>query len=212
MAPPPPSPGAPPPRIAVSVGRGVVTACKTSEGESLKGAECGRTASLDRLVAKSLQKLAECPSAADNPDKVRLVVRADFVRGALAVSAHKGAMSEALVACAKSALEGVSLDGVPHVNPRVTVSYSVAFEAASTEPPADRPPSPREETGTADHAAPVVWDVALVRDTPRTGRVTARLKQGTVVRLGPVQDGWYPVKFGDAFANDGWIYGAAIGR
>jgi hypothetical protein len=196
----------------VSVGRGIVTACRTADGDTLRGADCGRTSSLDRVVAKNLQKLAECPALADKPDKIRLVIRADFGRGTMAVSARKGAASEALVACAKSALEGVSLEGVAHVNPRVTVVYSVAFDSVTPAAPSERSPAPRDEGGNADRTAQVVWDVALVRDTPRTGRVTARLKQGTALHVGPAQEGWYPVKFGDAFAEEGWIYGAAIGR
>jgi hypothetical protein len=196
----------------VSVGRGVVTACKTSEGEALRGAECGKTAGLDRLVAKSLQKLADCPSATDKPDKLRLVVRADFVQGTLAVSSRRSGASESIVACAKSALDGVGLEGIPHVNPRVTVSYLVAFEATAPEPQNDHPPSPRDESETAERSARVGWDIALVRDSPRTGRVTARLKQGTVLRLGQFQDGWYPIRFGDGFASEGWIYGEAIAR
>jgi hypothetical protein len=27
-----------------------------------------------------------------------------------------------------------------------------------------------------------------------------------------VNQGWYPVKYGDGFASDGWVYRAAIGR
>jgi hypothetical protein len=212
VAPPTSSAVATGPAVSISVGRGIVTACRTADGESLRGADCGRTSSLDRVVAKNLQKLAECPALTDKPDKIRLVVRADFGRGAMAVSARKDAASEALVACAKSALEGVSLEGVAHVNPRVTVTYSVAFDSPTPAQPNERPPSTRDEGGNGDRTAQVVWDVALVRDTPRTGRVTARLKQGTVLHVGPAQDGWYPVKFGDAFSDEGWVYGAAIGR
>jgi hypothetical protein len=196
----------------------VVTACRTSDGESLRGADCGRTSSLDRLVAKSLQKLADCPAAAEKPEKLRLVVRADFGRGTLGVTARKGAGPEALVACAKSALEGLSLEGVSHVNPRVTVTYAVAFDSAAPVQPSANPSSERsaaardEGGGNADHVAQVAWDVALIRDAPRTGRVTARLKQGTTLHVGPAQDGWYPAKFGEGFTEEGWIYGAAIGR
>jgi hypothetical protein len=51
-----------------------------------------------------------------------------------------------------------------------------------------------------------------VRDAPKTGKVLARLERGTSVHVGPVRDGWYPVKYGDGFASDGWVYRAAIGR
>jgi hypothetical protein len=63
-----------------------------------------------------------------------------------------------------------------------------------------------------DEEAPVVWEVALVRDAPKTGKVLARLPRGSTVRLGPVRDGWYPVKYGDGFAAEGWLYRGAVGR
>jgi len=36
--------------------------------------------------------------------------------------------------------------------------------------------------------------------------------RGTAVHVGPVRDGWVPVKYGDGFASDGWLYRGAIGR
>jgi hypothetical protein len=60
-------------------------------------------------------------------------------------------------------------------------------------------------------SAQVVWEVALVRDAPK-GKIVARLPRGTPVRLGPVKDGWYPVKYGDTFSGDGWVFRGAVGR
>lgn len=51
-----------------------------------------------------------------------------------------------------------------------------------------------------------------MRDTPKTGKVLARLQRGAVVHLGLAKDGWYPVKYGDGFGSDGWLYRGAIGR
>ncbi len=49
--------------------------------------------------------------------------------------------------------------------------------------------------------------------TPRgTGKIVARLPRGTALRVGTLKDGWYPVKFGDGFATDGWVYRGAIAR
>jgi len=42
--------------------------------------------------------------------------------------------------------------------------------------------------------------------------VVARLQHGSELHLGAPKDGWYPVKFGDGFASDGWVYRGAIGR
>jgi len=57
-----------------------------------------------------------------------------------------------------------------------------------------------------------VWEVAIVRDAPRTGQVLARLPRGTKVNLGTAQDGWFKVKYGADFSSDGWVYRGAIGR
>jgi hypothetical protein len=64
----------------------------------------------------------------------------------------------------------------------------------------------------ADGTAQVVWDVALVRDAPKTGKILARLPRGTTIHVGPVKDGWYPVKPGGGFAGEGWVFRGAIGR
>ena len=210
----PPASSASASAVSVSVGRGAVASCKTSDGESLRGADCGRTPALDRVVARSLQKLAECPSASASADKLHLVVRADYSRGSVSLSTRKTSGSEALVACARSAVEGISLDGVAHRNPIATVAYTVTLDPAASSRPTEEAPAPRGDPATveAGQTTEVVWDVAIVRDAPRTGHVVARLKQGTALHVGPSQDGWFPIKFGDNFATDGWVYGAAIGR
>jgi SH3-like domain-containing protein len=58
----------------------------------------------------------------------------------------------------------------------------------------------------------VEWEVALVRDSPKTGKVIARLPRGSQVRVGPVKDGWYPVTYGSGYSSEGWVYRGAIGR
>jgi len=51
-----------------------------------------------------------------------------------------------------------------------------------------------------------------VRDAPKTGKIIARLPRGTTIHVGPVKDGWYPVKPGSGFAGEGWVFRGAIGR
>ena len=58
----------------------------------------------------------------------------------------------------------------------------------------------------------MAWDVAIVRDAPRTGKIIAKLDRGASVHVGAISQGWYPVKYGDGFASEGWVYRAAIGR
>jgi hypothetical protein len=75
----------------------------------------------------------------------------------------------------------------------------------------DSPPA-AEVKEAEDAAAQVAWEVAIIRDAPKTGKVLARLQRGTALRVGAAKDGWYPVKYGEGFASDGWVYRAAIGR
>jgi hypothetical protein len=216
-SPPVPQPAAPPSPTGtnvanVTVGRGTLIACKTGDGGALKPSECGALAALDGAIMPRLRRLAECPDAASAEGKLRLVMHVDFGRGAVDAEQGRGSTGisqvETLVACARTQLAGIGLGGIPHDNPRYTVAYVVTFAAArpggsdTSAPPAD----------PADATAQVQWEVAIVRDAPKTGKVVARLQRGTTLRVGSAKDGWYPVKYGDGFASDGWVYRAAIGR
>lgn len=205
----------------VTVGHGVVFACKTSDGDSLKGSDCGTLPGLDGLVMPRLRKLAECPEAAAATGKMHLVAHLDFGRGGFSIDLGRGhsvASPDALLACARTDVTGISLAGIAHDNPRYSVAYSVTFDSAPGAAPSQTGASPSPPSaavvapGDADSPAEVVWEVAIVRDAPKTGKVLARLQRGTTVHLGTAKDGWYPVKFGDGFASDGWLYRGAVGR
>jgi hypothetical protein len=209
---PPPAAPASPPGTNITVGRGTVIACKSGDGGALKASECGAVVALDSAITPRLRRLAECPDAASAEGKLRLVLHVDFGRGAVDAEQGRGTTGishpEPLVACARVQLAGIGLGGIPHENPRYTVAYVVTFAAGRAAgsdtivPPAD----------PADATAQVQWDVAIVRDAPKTGKVVARLQRGTALHDGSAKDGWYPVKYGDGFASDGWVYRAAIGR
>jgi hypothetical protein len=201
----------------VSVGHGSLFACKSAGGDSLKGSECGALPGLDDLVLPRLRKLGDCPEAAAASGKLRLVVHPDFARGALSVELGRNqtvSTPEPLLACAKASLAGVSPAGVAHENPRYSVLYVASFAGsapASSETAPEPPAAPAAERAS-EGTAQVAWPVAIVRDAPKTGKVVARLQQGTDLHVGPVKDGWYPVKYGEGFVSDGWIYRGAIGR
>jgi hypothetical protein len=198
---------------SVSVGHGVVFACRTSDGDSLKGADCGTLPGLDGVVMPRLRKLAECADAAGESGKLHLVVHLDFPRGGVGVELGRGqgvSSPDALLACAKTDVTGASLAGISHDNPRYSVAYSVTFGGDAAGTPAT--PSTPVSTGAVDGEAQIVWEVAIVRDAPKTGKIVARLQRGTQVHIGAVHDGWYPLKYGDGFSSDGWVYRGAIGR
>ncbi|HEX8791545.1 MAG TPA: SH3 domain-containing protein [Polyangiaceae bacterium] len=206
---------------SVTVAHGVVFACKTSDGDSLKGGDCGTLPGLDGVVMPRLRKLAECAEAAGETGKLHLVVHLDFSRGGVGVELGRGqgvSSADALLACAKSDVAGASLSGITHDNPRYSVAYSVTFGAGSGAPAGGAestpaaPPSTPVATGAVDGDAQVVWEVALIRDAPKTGKIVARLQRGTQIHVGAVHDGWYPVKYGDGFSSDGWVFRGAIGR
>jgi hypothetical protein len=222
------TPASEPASGSVGVGHGAVLACKTSDGESLKGTACGTVPGLDAVLLPRLRKLAECPDASAANGVLHLIVHPDFARGT--VTAELGRVQgvpspEPLLACARAGLSGASLSGIAHDNARYSVSYRIAFgtgEGTGVSPPprveetpavsVPRPSSHVQEEPASEGTAQIVWEVALVRDAPKTGKVVARLQRGTSVRVGSVKDGWYPIKYGDAFAADGWIYRGALGR
>ncbi len=58
--------------------------------------------------------------------------------------------------------------------------------------------------------ATVTWSTAIVRETPRTGPVAARLPQGTAVEVVDRRGSWYGIRWQRVHA--GWTYGDAIGQ
>lgn len=202
--------------VGVAVAHGVISSCKTAEGDSAKASDCGTLPGLDAIVIPRLRKLASCPAAAGANGKLRLTLRLDFGRGSLAVESGRGrdlATADGLVGCARTELGTPAVAGIPHDKQRYVVNYAVDFHA--NDPPAAGP-APSGANAAApdvrDSTAQVAWDVAVVRDAPKTGKVVARLQRGATLRVGPVSDGWYPVKYGDNYENDGWVYRGAIGR
>jgi hypothetical protein len=217
VTPAPPASAAP--AVNLTVGHGVVFACKTADGDSEKGADCGALPGLDGLVMPRLRKLAECPDAVGANGKVHFVVHLDFARGGVGIDLGRGhgvSSPDALLACAKTDIMGLSIGGVPHDNPKYSVAYTLTFAGPAGATPSGTPSGTTSGRAGGDAAgegsAQVIWEVAIVRDAPKTGKVIARLQRGADLHLGAPKDGWYPVKFGDGFTSDGWVYRGAIGR
>jgi hypothetical protein len=224
---------APPAPPNVNVLKGSIIACKTDDGDSKKGKDCGAVPSLDQVVVPRLRKVAQCSGAEGQTGKLSFVANADFASGRFSWDIGKSSTVgniDQLTTCLKTHFQGVTLQGAAHENPRYTVAYTAVFtlpkeEAAKDEPAASaNAKTPSADTPKADQpsgsplAAPaggeatVAWEVALVRDVPKTGQVVARLPRGSKVKLGSVKEGWYAIKYGDGFSSDGWVYRGAIGR
>jgi hypothetical protein len=215
----------------VSVKNGAVLSCKTDDGETKKGKECGSVAAVDAFVVPRLKKLSQCSAAEGQTGKLSFVVNADFKSGRLGWDVGKSSNVgnvDGITGCLKTFFSGVALTpGTAHENPKYTISYHATFEAPKGEAPdakdakAEPSPDKGETKAKDDKPAPaeaaggegtIAWEVALVRDVPKTGQVVTRLPRGTKVKLGAQKDGWYAIKYGDGFASDGWVYRGALGK
>ena len=220
------APSAPPvkpvePPTNVSVGHGIVLSCRTEDGESRKGAAgCGSLAGFDPVAKPRLAKLAGCDAAAGASGKLSAVFALDFKTNRIGVDVGKSstvANTDGFGACLKTAFQGVSLGPIDHEASKYGLVYSVTFTpttgatATTSNPPAALTATPTAASPD-EGSAQVIWDIALVRDAPRTGQVVARLQRGTKLRLGAGDDGWYRVQFGSGFASEGWVYRGAIGK
>ncbi len=143
--------------------------------------------------------------------------------------------------CVQSSFQSVSLAAIDHAHSRYALNYAVSFTprpgapaVAANKPGAGArnvPPPAVAPLGTAPAApgappvpvaaapalangatAQVMWEVAIVRDAPRTGAVVARLQRGAQVQVGRGQEGWFHVNYGAGFATEGWVYRGSIGR
>jgi hypothetical protein len=60
----------------------------------------------------------------------------------------------------------------------------------------------------ASGTASVEWDVAIVRDAPKTGTIVGRILRGGKVKILAHRGEWYRVQYGSI---EGWVYRATIG-
>lgn len=216
----------------VTVKQGSVVSCRTTDGETKKGGkECGAIPALDAIVQPRLRKLASCAGAEGQSGKLSVVVTADFGGNKIGHDVGKSSTVgnlDQLTACVKKELSGISLGSATHEHARYTVAYNAVFApAAGAAKDKDEPKEPApaaaktdktdkgDKTDKVEHApgeAAVAWEVALVRDQPKTGEVVARLPRGTKVKVGALKEGWYAIKFGDDNGREGYVYRGAIGR
>ncbi len=219
----------------ISVQKGTVVSCKTTDGDTRKGSKCGEIPGIDAIVSPRVRKIATCSGVEGQTGKLSLTVNADFGSGRFWYDVNKTSTVQnldAITSCLKTAFHNTSATSTPHEHPRYTVSYVAIFAPATAgapdeiadkgtaaaphdkgakEAPADdKAAAPAVATGASEAA--VTWEVALVRDTPKTGALVGRLPRGSKVKVGASKDGWYAIKFGDNFASDGWVYRGAIGR
>jgi hypothetical protein len=204
----------------VTVGRGTILNCKNDDGEQLKGADCGNGLKFDAVASARLGQLSQCSAALGTTGKLSAVLSLDFKSGFVGVDIGKSSTvtnQDSLSACLKTEMHGLNIAGVAHEHPKYTVVYHVTFSAPSAGGGTAGAVSPADNTPAAPISenaptAQVGWEVALVRDTPKTGQIVARLPRGSKVRVGSPKDGWYRIQYGNTFGSEGWVYRGAIGK
>jgi VCBS repeat-containing protein len=228
-----------PPKITVS--KGLVLSCKTTDGETKKGKDCGAVPGVDEIVRPRVRNIATCSGMEGQTGKFSLTANADFVSGRFWYEVNTKSATvqnlDAVQSCLKTVFHNTATVATPHEHNKYTVVYTAQLAAgedkdkdkvaeksekadskakapAEEKAPETQPEKPEkaEKTATATGEAEIAWDVGLVRDTPKTGALVARLPRGTKVKVGTSKDGWYQVKYGDGFASEGWLYRGAIGR
>ena len=202
--------------VSVTVGHVAILSCKTEDGESLKGKDCGWLTGLDPLIQTRLKRLAQLPATAENPGKLNVILGLDFKNNRISVESGKSSTVkdvDSLKAFIAGEVKSMSLKPVDHQNERYSVLYVVNISTgaeATSSSSASTPSKP--ESNLPEGQAAVAWETAIVRDAPHTGAIVAHLPRGTKVQLGASDGGWYKIKFGPSFASEGYVYRGAIGK
>lgn len=208
-----PPASSPPAAIVVQVGRGVMISCKTEDGESLKGKECGPVPAFDGIAQPRLRKISTLPALKDAKGKLSVVFALDFKSKKVAVDVGKSSTVKdegPIKSFLKEQFQDVSLGPLAHDQEKYTMSYTLTVGEGTPERPTGTPSGSTPSSSLAEGQAEIVWDVAIVRDAPHTGAIVARLPRGTKVTLGTSQAGWYKITYGPS--SEGWLYRGAVGK
>jgi len=209
---------APAPEQSIAVGPGAILRCRDSGNDSQE--ECG-SLEFDPIAVPKIKSLAQCPAAGSATGKLSIGFDVDFRKKAVKVLLGKSTTlprekAEALVKCADTAFDKVSLGAVPHEHRRYTVFYTATFAPAAIagEPTNEKPSVEGPVAGTTTSESPasgiatVAWDVAIVRDAPKTGSIVGRVLRGSKVKVLAHQGEWFRVQYGSIL---GWVYRGTIG-
>jgi hypothetical protein len=201
----------------VAVSPGAIVRCHDGKDDSKE--DCG-SLEFDPIAVPKIKALAQCPAANGLAGKLSIGFDVDFHKKAVKVQLGKSTTlprdkAEALIRCADTAFDKVSLAEVPHEHRRYSVFYVASFATPTkNEPAADKPAVEGPVAGTTTSESPasgtasVGWDVAIVRDAPKTGTIVGRILRGSKVKVVAHHGEWYRVQYGSI---EGWVYRATIG-
>src|SRR5579859_2353945 len=212
-----PSPPPAPAEQGIMVGPGVILHCRDGKDEQ---EECGAL-EFDPVAVPKIKSLSQCPAASGATGKLSIGFDVDFRHKAVKVLLGKSTTvahekAQALIKCADTAFDKVSLGTVPHEHRRYTVFYTATFagQAKNGEPTNEKPSAEGPAAGTTTSESPasgtatVNWDVAIVRDAPKTGTIVGRVLRGSKVKVLAHQGEWFRVQYGSI---TGWVYRGTIG-
>jgi hypothetical protein len=193
-----------------SVGTGFVLHCRDDQQDV---AVCG-SFSFDSVAVPKIKGLARCPAARGASGKLSLGFDLDFRAKAVRVLLGKSTnlpreAADGLVHCSEAAFEPTNWTALPHDHRQYTVFYSVHFgEGGPALASNDRAPAASPPASADASSAFIAWDVALLRDTPKSGAVVERLLKGAKVKVLGHDGNWFRVQYG---TFTGWVYREAIG-
>ena len=229
-APPPSASTAPAaPVVTITVSHGAILSCKSEEGESFKGKDCGWLTGLDPLVQARLKHLAQAPVAADNPGKLSVILGLDFKNNRISLEGGKSSTVkdvDSLKAFIAGDVKSMSLKPVDHTKERYSVAYTVNIstgapaDAASAAASATSPTQAASASSSASHE--VLPDGMAAVDLGGRPRARRRPPHGSrrrpppprheAVQVGTVDSGYYKIKYGPSYASEGYVYRGAIGK
>jgi len=203
---------------AIAVSQGAILKCRDTKDDAKES--CG-SLEFDPIAVPKIKALSQCQAASAAAGKLSIGFDVDFHKKAVKVLLGKSTTlprdkAEALIKCADTAFDKVSLAEVPHEHRRYTVFYTASFapQAKTDEPTNEKPSVEGRVAGTttnespASGAATVAWDVAIVRSAPKSGAIVGRLLRGSKVKVVAHQGEWYRVQYGSI---EGWVYRGTIG-
>jgi hypothetical protein len=193
------------------VGTGFILHCRDEQQDV---EDCG-SFTLDPVAVPKIKGLARCPAAKGASGKLSLGFDVDFRAKAVRVLLGKSTSlprdaADGLVHCSEAAFQQLNWAALPHDHRQYTVFYSVRFgEGAANASTSERPPVASPAPPGADgSSAFIAWDVALLRDTPKSGAIVERLLKGAKVKVLGHDGNWFRVQYGTI---QGWVYREAIG-
>ena len=203
-------------RETVIVGAGDITSCVNKKGDRIS--DCGAL-SLDKIAQPKLKAVGDCAYGIGLDGEIDVALNLNFEKSTVDVLEGKKKSpwptmaTRGLLKCAVDELKGVELDKIPHTHPRYVVEYHMTFYPPGkgpddSKPAGDASAEPAAEEGSLGRAT-IVYDKGLLRETPKEGKVVARLPQGTRVKLLKQDKDWYLVTSG---SQKGWIHRQAIGK